>query len=41
MLEDDERARILDKLMKIAEASFGGTVERNMTSIVYVAKKTA
>ena len=38
-LELSERSRILDQLMEIAELRFDGKVERNMISIVYVAKR--
>ncbi len=34
-----ERQRILDQLMDVAEEQFGGTVERNMVSAIYVARK--
>ena len=37
-LPEDERRRVLDQLMDVAERQFGGTVERNMTSPVYVAR---
>lgn len=35
-----ERQRVLDQLMAVAEADFGGTVERNMVSAIYVARRT-
>lgn len=34
-LEPDERARVLDALMSVAETQFGGTVERNVTTCLY------
>jgi len=39
-LEDDERNRILDELMRIAADPFGGRVERNMCTAIYTARRT-
>jgi SAM-dependent methyltransferase len=39
VLEPDERTRILDGLAEIAQAKFGGRVERNMCTALYVAQR--
>jgi SAM-dependent methyltransferase len=38
-LPDDQRRAVLNQLMEIAERQFGGRVERNMVSPVYVARR--
>ncbi len=38
-LGDAARARILTQLMEVAQTQFGGRVERNMTSPIYVARQ--
>ncbi len=38
-LSTEERQRILEQLMAVAEQQFGGTVERNMVSAIYVARR--
>jgi hypothetical protein len=38
-LRDSERTAILDRLMDISEREFGGRVERNMTSPLYLFKR--
>lgn len=39
-LDRDDRERVLDALQGVAEKQFDGVVERNMTSPVYVARRT-
>jgi SAM-dependent methyltransferase len=39
-LEPNDRERILDGLMEIAEREFGGRVERNMCTVLYTARRT-
>lgn len=38
-LPPPERQRILDQLMRVADQQFGGRVERNMVTAVYVARR--
>ena len=38
-LPSAERQQLLDQLLRVAEAQFDGTVERNMLSAIYVARK--
>lgn len=38
-LPPDERERVLDGLMEIAERTFGGVVTRNMTTAIYTARR--
>jgi SAM-dependent methyltransferase len=38
-LPEEHRKTILDRLMEVADKHFGGTVERNMVSPVYVARR--
>lgn len=38
-LPDDERTQVLDKLVHIAETEFNGTVQRNMTTPLYLFRK--
>ncbi len=40
-LPEEQRKTILHQLMEVAESHFGGTVERNMVSNVYVARRKA
>ena len=40
-LPEVERARLLDRLMDIAQTQFAGRVERNVTSPIYLAKRKA
>src|SRR5262249_39254403 len=37
-LGEDERRAVLDRLMDIAEREFGGHVQRNVTSVLYLAR---
>jgi hypothetical protein len=39
LLPPAERAALLDRLADVAETQFGGAVERNMTTPVYIAKR--
>lgn len=39
-LPDDRRERLLDELCDIADDRFGGRVERNVTSVVYVFRRS-
>ena len=38
-LPQARRDRLLDQLIDIAQTQFGGRVERNMTSAIYVARR--
>lgn len=38
-LPTEERARVLAQLMAVAEEEFGGRVERNMVTVVYMARR--
>jgi SAM-dependent methyltransferase len=38
-LPEDQREAILNQLMEVAERQFGGTVERNMVSPIYLARR--
>jgi hypothetical protein len=38
-LPQARRDKLLDDLMEIAQTRFGGRVERNMTSAVYLARR--
>jgi hypothetical protein len=38
-LPKEQRKTILDQLMEVADKQFGGTVERNMVSPVYIARR--
>ena len=38
-LQAPERAALLEQLMVIARTQFGGTVERNITSVIYLARR--
>ena len=38
-MPEDERAPLLQRLMEIARTQFGGRVERNMTSPIYLARR--
>ena len=37
-LPEAQRAQLLERLMAVAQTQFGGAVERNMTSVIYLAR---